>query len=79
LDRAVLGGQMKMTMNPTNTRVREGNNRPLDRSNLSGKDRARFASMLIDCGADLSLRDDLLKSTALGWACRWGHLELVEL
>lgn len=46
---------------------------------LSGDDRARFASMLIDHGADLSLRDDLLQSTPLGWACRWGRKELVEL
>jgi Ankyrin repeats (many copies) len=37
------------------------------RSDLPGKDRARFASMLIDYGANLSLRDDLLKSTPLGW------------
>jgi ankyrin repeat protein len=49
------------------------------RSDLPGKDRARFASMLIDYGANLSLRDDLLKSTPLGWACRWGQIELVEL
>ncbi len=46
---------------------------------LSGGDRARFASMLIDHGARLDLRDDLLKSTPLGWACRWGRKELVEL
>jgi len=24
-------------------------------------------------------RDDLLKSTPLGWACRWGREELVRL
>jgi ankyrin repeat protein len=24
-------------------------------------------------------RDDLLRSTPLGWACRWGRLELVKL
>jgi len=48
------------------------------RSSLSGHDRARFASMLIDHGARLDLRDDLLKSTPLGWACRWGRKELVE-
>jgi ankyrin repeat protein len=46
---------------------------------ISGEDRARFASMLIDHGARLDARDDLLKSTPLGWACRWGHLEMVEL
>jgi ankyrin repeat protein len=48
-------------------------------SDLSGKDRARFAAMLIDHGARLDVRDDLLKSTPLGWACRWGHRELVEV
>jgi ankyrin repeat protein len=48
-------------------------------SELSGADRARFAAMLIDHGAQLDIRDDLLQSTPLGWACRWGHKELVEL
>ncbi len=47
--------------------------------NLSDADRARFASMLLDHGASLDVRDDLLKSTPLGWACRWGRKELVEL
>jgi ankyrin repeat protein len=42
-------------------------------------DRVRFAALLLDCGARLDLRDDLLKSTPLGWACRWGRVELVEL
>jgi ankyrin repeat protein len=42
-------------------------------------DRARFASMLLDYGARLDLRDDLLKSTPLGWACRWGRRKLVEM
>jgi len=48
------------------------------RGALSGGDRARFGSMLVDHGARLDLRDDLLKSTPLGWACRWGRKELVE-
>jgi len=42
-------------------------------------DRVRFAAMLLDRGARLNLRDDLLKSTPLGWACRWGRKDLVEL
>ncbi len=46
---------------------------------VSGPERARFASMLLDHGARLDLRDDLLQSTPLGWACRWGRQELVEL
>ena len=43
------------------------------------EDRARFAAMLLDHGARLDLRDDLLKSTPLAWACRWGRLPLAEL
>jgi ankyrin repeat protein len=35
--------------------------------------------MLIDRGARFDLRDDLLKSTPLGWACRWGRLEMAEV
>jgi hypothetical protein len=35
--------------------------------------------MLLDAGAPLAIRDSLLKSTALGWACRWGKIELVGL
>jgi ankyrin repeat protein len=46
---------------------------------VGDEDRARFASMLLDYGARLDLRDDLLKSTPLGWACRWGRRKLVEL
>ena len=49
------------------------------RGGLDGLSRARFASMLIDRGARLDLRDDLLKSTPLGWACRWGRLEMAEV
>jgi len=46
---------------------------------VSDAHRARFAAMLLDYGARLDLRDDLLKSTPLGWACRWGRKKLVEL
>ncbi len=49
------------------------------RGDISGAERARFAAMLIDHGARLDVRDDMLKSTPLGWACRWGRKELVEL
>jgi ankyrin repeat protein len=38
-----------------------------------------LATMLLDAGARLDVRDDLLKSTPLGWACRWGRVTLVEL
>ncbi|HXB72965.1 MAG TPA: ankyrin repeat domain-containing protein [Candidatus Acidoferrales bacterium] len=49
------------------------------RPNLTEADRARFAAMLLDRGARLDLRDDLLQSTPLGWACRWGRTPLVKL
>ena len=35
--------------------------------------------MLLDRGARLDVRDHLLKSTPMGWACRWGRMEMVEL
>jgi len=38
-----------------------------------------FATILLDAGARLDARDDLLRSTPLGWACRWGRVELVTL
>jgi ankyrin repeat protein len=49
------------------------------RQGTTQPERVRFAAMLLDHGAGLNLRDDLLESTPLGWACRWGHRELVEL
>ena len=51
----------------------------LARAGLDGASRARFAAMLIDHGARLDVRDDLLKSTPLGWACRWGRSEMAEV
>jgi ankyrin repeat protein len=41
--------------------------------------RLQRAKMLLDAGASLTRRDPLLKSTPLGWACRWGHTDLVKL
>jgi ankyrin repeat protein len=38
-----------------------------------------FARMLLDAGARTDLRDELLKSTPLGWACRWGRVHFVKL
>jgi ankyrin repeat protein len=45
---------------------------------LSEAARVRFSAMLLDRGARLDLRDDLLHSTPLGWACRWGRMQMVE-
>jgi ankyrin repeat protein len=39
----------------------------------------QLATILLDAGARLDLRDNLLESTPLGWACRWGRVEMVKL
>jgi ankyrin repeat protein len=38
-----------------------------------------LATILLDAGARLDVRDALLKSTPLGWACRWGRTGIVKL
>src|SRR5215472_5749941 len=43
------------------------------------EERIAFAIAALDAGARLDLRDDLLKSTPLGWACRWGQFEMAEV
>lgn len=42
-------------------------------------ERVAFARVLLDAGARLDVRDEIIRSTPLGWACRWGHLEMVRL
>jgi ankyrin repeat protein len=49
------------------------------REHVTAEERVAFATMLLDAGARLDIRDNLLKSTPLGWACRWGRVELVRL
>jgi ankyrin repeat protein len=49
------------------------------REHVTSDQRAAFAGMLLDAGARLDIRDNLLNSTPLGWACRWGRIELVKL
>jgi ankyrin repeat protein len=39
---------------------------------------AAFASELLDRGANTSSRDEILKSTPLSWACRWGRTSVVK-
>jgi ankyrin repeat protein len=41
--------------------------------------RVELATILLDAGASQQKRDKLLKSTPLGWACRWGRIDLVKL
>jgi ankyrin repeat protein len=49
------------------------------RGNLAPDERVAFARAILDAGARLDLRDNILKSTPLGWACRWGQMPLVQL
>lgn len=37
-----------------------------------------FARALLDAGARTGVRDEILKSTPLGWACRWGRAEVAK-
>lgn len=45
----------------------------------SAEERVSFARELLDAGARVDVRDEILRSTPLGWACRWGRIELVRL
>jgi hypothetical protein len=38
-----------------------------------------FARMALEAGARMNARDHILRSTPLGWACRWGRVQLVKL
>jgi len=49
------------------------------RDHVTAEMKVAFATMLLDAGARLDPRDNLLASTPLGWACRWGQLPLVKL
>ncbi len=49
------------------------------RGGMTADERVAFATALLSKGARLDIRDHLLKSTPLGWACRWGCLPLVKL
>lgn len=48
-------------------------------SHVTAAERIEFANAALHAGARLDLRDDLLQSTPLAWAARWGRQELVEL
>jgi ankyrin repeat protein len=43
------------------------------RDHVSDEETAAFTKVLLDAGARVDGRDDILKSTPLGWACRWGR------
>jgi len=48
------------------------------RGHVTADERVQFATALLDAGARWDVRDSLLHSTSLGWACRWGRIELVK-
>jgi hypothetical protein len=48
------------------------------RDQVSEEEAASFAEALLNAGAKVGGRDDLLKSTALGWACRWGRVKVAR-
>jgi ankyrin repeat protein len=45
---------------------------------ISDEEALAFAVALLDAGARTDVRDDLLQSTPLGWACRWGRTPIVK-
>ena len=49
------------------------------RGGLTGDDRLAYAMLLLDRGMRVDVRDNLLQSTPLGWACRWGRTEMAKL
>jgi len=46
---------------------------------MTEPEREAFTRIALDAGAPLDCRDDLLHSTPLGWAVRWGRKGMVEL
>jgi ankyrin repeat protein len=41
---------------------------------VTEEEASTIAEILLTAGARTDVRDDLLKSTPLGWACRWGRV-----
>ena len=46
---------------------------------MTPEERIAFATLVLDAGARFDPRDELLQSTPLAWAARWGRTELVAL
>ena len=46
---------------------------------MNDEEELEFGHLLLDAGASMTMRDPLLKSTPLGWACRNGRIRLAEL
>jgi len=45
---------------------------------ITDREATAFANALLQGGAKLDVRDELLESTTLGWACRWGREGVVK-
>jgi len=45
---------------------------------ITEEEAAAFASVILDAGAKMDVRDDILQSTPLGWACRWGRASVAK-
>jgi ankyrin repeat protein len=84
-DRALLLEGFRLTLNRCDPNVRGSWGTTIlhaiaaSRGGLTAEDRLSFAIPVLDAGGRLDRRDNLLKSTPLGWACRWGRIELVRL
>src|SRR5262249_40630690 len=48
-------------------------------THVTNEEVGAFGRAALDAGAVIKVRDDILKSTSLGWACRWGRPQLVGL
>lgn len=48
------------------------------RDHINGQEAAAFAQEALKAGTRMDVRDDILRSTSLGWACRWGRVEVVR-
>jgi ankyrin repeat protein len=46
---------------------------------VTDEEASTLAAILLKAGARIDLRDELLNSTALGWACRWGRPGVVRV
>ena len=46
---------------------------------VTEEEAGRFAGALMDAGAKLDVRDTILRSTPLAWACRWGRVSVVRM
>lgn len=46
---------------------------------VAEEEAAAFTQALLEAGAKTEMRDSILQSTPLGWACRWGRVQVSQL